>query len=279
MFNVLISSDSIAWETDQFMHMDKDRFGEHSGREIKEIDLTKPDTFALLEQARALLLYESGATGDTARVVRIGHVHDITVGDRDIRFRFAEIGRLPRDVIDNLGQYLDISNWELNRTHWAVKDGDIPRPVLEKVLQSYDVFLCHNSQDKTAVSELGTALKARGLRVWLDSWELPPGRRWQDELEKIISTCKAAAVCVGNNGIGPWADMEVRGLITRFVAERQNGNLIPIIPTLLPGAPAAVDLPSFLKEFNWADLRSGLTEDNLARLEWGITGVRPVRLG
>lgn len=278
MFNVLISGNSISWETDQYMHMDKKRFGEHSGTEIQTVKLEQPETFKLLEDARALLLYESGASGDTARVVRIGHVHDISVGHKDIRFRFAETGRLPRDVIEELGHFLDIDSWELNRTHWAVKDGDIPKAVLDKVLQTFDVFLCHNSRDKPAVIQLGTALKDRGLRVWLDEWEIPPGRRWQDALEEIVGTCKSAAVCVGGNGIGPWADIEIGSLLSRFVNERKKGNLIPIIPTLLPDAPDAVELPPFLQEFTWVKLKGGLTEQNLCRLEWGITGVKPVRL-
>lgn len=279
MFNVLIANNTTYWESDQFMHMDRDRFGEHSRNEIKAVDLDNPATFSLLEKARSLLLYENGAIGDSAHIVRVGHVYDISADLKEVRFRFHETGRLQRDVVTELSHLLDLSNWELNRTHWAVKDGDIPRTVLEKVEQTFDVFICHNSLDKQAIVELGTALKSQGLRVWIDIWELPPGRRWQDELEKIVSTCKAAAICVGGNGIGPWADMEMRGLIGRFVAERQSGKMIPIIPTLLPGAPASVELPLFLSEFSWVNLRDGLTDDNIARLEWGITGIRPLRLG
>lgn len=278
MFNVLISANSIAWETDQIMLMDRSRFGEHSGEEVKTIDLEEASTLRRLEEVDSLLLYETGVAGENAQVVRFGRIHDIRVSSRDIRFRFSEIGRLDRAVLKELAPILGISEWELNRTHWAVKDGGIPSRVLEQVSKLYDVFLCYNSQDKEAVLELGAALKARGLRVWVDTWEIPPGRRWQDALESIIETCRSAAICVAGNGIGPWGDTEMRSLLNRFVREKKDGKHIPIIPTLLPGAPASVELPTFLREFHWANMREGLTDENLDQLEWGITGVKPVRL-
>jgi hypothetical protein len=60
-------------------------------------------------------------------------------------------------------------------------------------ISSFDVFLSHNSKDKPHVRQLGVALKNRGLNVWLDEWELVPGRPWQEALEEIIRTSKSAA--------------------------------------------------------------------------------------
>jgi tetratricopeptide (TPR) repeat protein len=40
---------------------------------------------------------------------------------------------------------------------------------------SFDVFLCHNSQDKPKVKEIAEKLKQQGLTPWLDVWELRPG--------------------------------------------------------------------------------------------------------
>jgi len=135
---------------------------------------------------------------------------------------------------------------------------------------SFDVFLSHNSRDKPAVRELAEALHARGLKVWLDEWELIPGRPWQEALEEIIETTRSAAVLVGTDGIGPWHNAEMRGCLSQFV-KRQ----LPVIPVLLPGAPEAPELPIFLSEFTWVDLRAGLTAEGIGRLVWGITGTRP----
>lgn len=68
---------------------------------------------------------------------------------------------------------------------------------------TFAVFLSHNSKDKPAVIALAKKLKARGLKVWLDVWELRPGQRWQEALENVIKTTDAAAVLVGKDGLGP----------------------------------------------------------------------------
>jgi hypothetical protein len=142
----------------------------------------------------------------------------------------------------------------------------------------FDVFLSHNSQDKPAVREIAERLLRRGVRVWLDEWELRPGLTWMDALEDIIEACGSAAVCVGPNGIGPWEEPEMRALLRRFVREKKSDKTVPIIPTLLPGAPSDVKLPAFLEDFMWVDLRGGVTEEGLEKLVWGITGKKPDRL-
>jgi hypothetical protein len=130
---------------------------------------------------------------------------------------------------------------------------------------SFDVFLSHNSKDKPVVRRLSKAMKARGLRVWLDEWELVPGQSWQEALEQIIKTAKAAAVLFGPAGLGPWEEPEMRACLCEFVKRR-----LPVIPVLLPGAPKEPELPLFLQEFTWVDLRGGLKKDGLTRLQWGI---------
>jgi hypothetical protein len=136
--------------------------------------------------------------------------------------------------------------------------------------QPFDVFLSHNSKDKPAVRHLAEELKARGLRVWLDEWELVPGRPWQEALEKIIQTTRSAAVLVGADGFGPWETPEMHACLSQFV-ERQ----LPVIPVLLPDAPAKPALPLFLMQFTWVDLRGGSPVGGMDRLIWGITGVKP----
>ncbi len=85
-------------------------------------------------------------------------------------------------------------------------------------------------------------------------------------------TSRTAAVLVGPNGLGPWQRMEMRACLAQFVEHRK-----PVIPVLLPGAPAQPNLPIFLTQFTWVDLRAGLSAAGLDRLEWGITGHKPER--
>jgi hypothetical protein len=137
-------------------------------------------------------------------------------------------------------------------------------------VSAFDTFLSHNSQDKPAVRQLADALVKRGLRPWLDERELVPGRPWQEALEEIIQTTKTAAVLFGPAGLGPWEEPEMRACLSEFVNRK-----LPVIPVLLPGAPTKPELPLFLRAFTWVDLRGGLTDAGLDRLQWGITGVKP----
>ncbi len=81
----------------------------------------------------------------------------------------------------------------------------------------FDVFLCHHSEDKPAVKEIGERLKERGILPWLDEWELRPGLPWQRALGKQIKQIKSAAVFVGKNGRGPWQDLELEAFLRQFV--------------------------------------------------------------
>ena len=140
--------------------------------------------------------------------------------------------------------------------------------------EPFDVFLSHNSADKPAVIELATILRdRRRLTVWLDVWELVPGRAWQEAIEEVIETAATAAVLVGKDGIGPWEEPEMRACLDECVRRRMS-----VIPVLLPGAPATPALPLFLRRFTWVDLRGGLDDAGVDRLEWGITGIKPHRM-
>ncbi|MEM1392810.1 MAG: toll/interleukin-1 receptor domain-containing protein [Cyanobacteria bacterium P01_H01_bin.150] len=55
----------------------------------------------------------------------------------------------------------------------------------------FDVFLCHNSNDKMEIKRIGEQLKQQGLKPWLDEWEFRPGLPWQRELlEFRLNTTK-----------------------------------------------------------------------------------------
>jgi len=136
----------------------------------------------------------------------------------------------------------------------------------------FDVFLSHNSKDKPAVRKLRDALCSHGLRVWLDKDELRPGIPWQKLLEAGIKNSKSVAVLVGNDGLGPWEDEEMQAALQLAVKDGR-----PVIPVLLPGATTEPELPMFLSNRTWVDLRAGITKEGLDELVWGITGVKPER--
>ena len=136
----------------------------------------------------------------------------------------------------------------------------------------YDVFVIYNNDDIKDVLQIAEALRKRAIKIWLDIWAVVPGSSWQNALETIISSCKSALVCVGPGGIGPWQNQEIRALLRRYVSENNSSNSITVslITVLLPGAPKAPNIPTFLEEFRYVDLRNGITEDGIDELKWGI---------
>ncbi|MEM7578738.1 MAG: GUN4 domain-containing protein [Cyanobacteria bacterium P01_A01_bin.80] len=133
----------------------------------------------------------------------------------------------------------------------------------------FDVFLCHNSKDKSEVKQIGEQLKQQRLKPWLDEWEFRPGLPWQRELGRQIGHIKSAAVFVGSSGYGPWQEHELDAFLREFV-KRQ----CPVIPVLLPTAPQQPQLPIFLQSFHWVDFRQREPEP-MGQLIWGITGIKP----
>ena len=138
----------------------------------------------------------------------------------------------------------------------------------------FDVFLCHNSDDKPQVRQIAEALEALGIRVWLDERELRPGVRWQRILQETIPQIEAAAVFVGSNGLGPWQEQEIESFLIAFAKTHHK----PIIPVLLSTASVAPELPIFLQGRTWVDFRRE-DPNPIAQLSWGITGRKPTEIG
>ena len=134
---------------------------------------------------------------------------------------------------------------------------------------TFDVFMCHNSSDKAEIKKISKKLKDVGVLPWLDEWELPPGLPWQRLLEAQIEQIKSAAVFVGENGIGPWQQMEMEAFLREFVKRGCS-----VIPVLLPSAPAKPTLPVFLNGMTWVDFRQK-NPDPMKQLIWGISGKKP----
>ena len=152
------------------------------------------------------------------------------------------------------------------------RDRETAQTILQGKIETgaFDVFLCHNGEDKAAVKKIAEELKERGILPWLDEWELRPGLPWQPLLEQQIKQIKSAAVFVGKNGRGPWQDMELYAFLRRFTKREEKG---PVIPVILVDCMNEPDLPAFLEGMTWVDFRKQ-EPDPMERLIWGITGVR-----
>ncbi len=137
------------------------------------------------------------------------------------------------------------------------------------VHEEFDVFLCHNSEDKPSVRDIYQGLLSRKITPWFDEEDLQPGLPWQDELEKAIPRIRSAAIMVGQSGQGPWQSIELRAIIGEF-ADRGCS----VTPVILPDARTIPRLPVFLRQYTWVDFRKS-DPDPWRRLIWGITGQKP----
>ncbi len=120
---------------------------------------------------------------------------------------------------------------------------------------SFDLFICHNGDDKPEVREIVNNLKSLGIKTWFDEEQIPAGMLWQPALEQQIEEIKAAAVFVGSNGIGPWHEFEIRAFLSEFMNRK-----CPVIPIILPSANSVPKLPIFLSPIMWIDMRESRDE-------------------
>ena len=73
----------------------------------------------------------------------------------------------------------------------------------------YDVFLSHSEADKGVVREVATRLKADGVRVWLDEWEIGPGDNIPHKIEEGLEHSRVLVLFMSSSAFGSdWAKLE-----------------------------------------------------------------------
>ena len=136
----------------------------------------------------------------------------------------------------------------------------------------YDVFLSHNSEDKREVEDIAKALKKKGLRPWLDKWDMAAGDIINDKLEWAIEHVPCAALFFGKHDAGNWHIMEYRAYLERWAQGQSR-----MVPVILPGALDQPELPVFLRQALWVDMRDWKSDgsDAFYRLVCGVVGRAP----
>jgi WD40 repeat protein len=130
----------------------------------------------------------------------------------------------------------------------------------ESRVHRFDVFLSHNSLDKPFVERLAENLEKAGLEPWLDSWYLEGGDPWQEELTAALLASGTCAVLIGPHGLGDWAREEL-GVAQNRAAKDHSFRVFPVLlPTLPDRFQPSSELPPFLVNRIWVDLRAGIDE-------------------
>jgi hypothetical protein len=101
---------------------------------------------------------------------------------------------------------------------------------------------------------------------------LAPGDILVDKLEWAIKNVRCALLCFGKHDAGNWHIIEYRAYLERWA--KNDARMIPVI---LPNAPEQPDLPTFLRQALWVDMRNWQAprSDAFARLQCGIFGKPP----
>lgn len=90
------------------------------------------------------------------------------------------------------------------------------------------VFISHAGEDNEFVRNLGECLLKKGIKPWIDFWELLPGDKLIDKIfNKGIGECEAFIIVLSENSIKkPWVVEELdTALVKRIVSQTK---LIPI---------------------------------------------------
>lgn len=135
----------------------------------------------------------------------------------------------------------------------------------------WDVFLCHNGKDDTAVLQLARALEARGLHCWLDRHTLKPGTEWTQFVASEARRIRSMVVTYGAHGISAGQQYEIDNLIP--VMKARGAPVIPVVLATHPPGPVQLPLP-FTPNTIFVDIRSDAS-DEIDKLVWAINGRNP----
>ena len=112
---------------------------------------------------------------------------------------------------------------------------------------SYDVFLSHSTKDKPVVRAIAKRLRADGLRVWLDDWEIRPGDSITAKIEEGLEHSRVLVLCMSAKAFGSdWAQLESGTFRFRDPLNKERR----FIPLRLDEAPIKGSLAQFL-HINW----------------------------
>src|ERR1700674_5746096 len=108
---------------------------------------------------------------------------------------------------------------------------------------SFDVFLSHSSKDKAAVRSVAERLRADGVRVWLDEWQIRPGDNIPAKIEEGLEHSRVLVLCMSAHAFGSdWTQLEAGTFRFRDPLNKARR----FVPLRLDDAPIKGSLAQFL---------------------------------
>src|SRR5450755_937772 len=107
----------------------------------------------------------------------------------------------------------------------------------------FDVFLSHGSNDEPVVRAIAEQLRADGLRVWLDSWEILAGDSIPAKIEHGLEQSRVLVLFMSRHAFGSdWAQLEAGTFRFRDPLNKDRR----FIPLRLDDTPVRGSLAQFL---------------------------------
>jgi energy-coupling factor transporter ATP-binding protein EcfA2 len=161
--------------------------------------------------------------------------------------------------------------WDRGEDREPRVSGRLPgkaRGITESGKKKFDILFLNNPADAKELEFLLLGMEINGIRAWIESRDLQPGRRWEAVFSEVAEQASALAVVIGESGPSIYVHPDYAARIRNFASSGR-----PVIPVFLESAPDRRDLPSILEGFGRVDFASD--PDPLGRLIWGITGKDP----
>lgn len=124
-------------------------------------------------------------------------------------------------------QRVDMASIARNAARYA---GSEETPPVAPSQKEYDAFICHASEDKESiVRPLAEALRAEGLAVWYDEFELRVGSSLRRSIDVGLANSRFGVVVLSEAFFDKgWANYELDGLVTREIAQGGVQIILPI---------------------------------------------------
>jgi len=257
-YNLLISGNDQAWEGSSW-RMEYDRVFEYTVPTVKQL-FAKLDDAALnkLMELPTLFAYERfvDKPACVGRITKIARRQD----GFSITFAFdTAVASLTPDLFTRMLEELDIdSKWEVNRSHWAVKNVDLAEvlhragllrvPTLGPGAAPPRVFISYSwdsPEHQAWVAQLGLVLRKHGVDVILDQWHVKPGQDLaQFMADSVRDSDRVLLICTENyvrkarertGGVG----YEHMLLTPQLMRELSTTKFVPVVrqaslPRMLP---------------------------------------------
>lgn len=263
MINLFISSDETEWENTPGFMPKMRCLTEYILPEYKNKYLPLSETtIAQLKQMPCIFAYEQGCGCDA----HIGFIKNISVRQNDVMIDFELTGEtISHEVFSGLSQLLDMGAWEMNRTHWTIKNINIEdiQPYYSENAATPVVFVSYSwtpMRNQETVFGLVSRLRQDGIRVIYDKEDLYPGQNInyfmeqaleRNDVDNIIVVCNKDYAEKANNrqgGVGYEAGI----IISEIKSAPLQRRVIPVAVEMdVNGNPY---LPTKFKELYYIDL-------------------------